>query len=141
MTPRILLNATPCVFALAAIVSCGGGDGPSSSPSGPISSTQSADGNWFANPGFEDGDLPWITLHPQEGVGFTLSQEFAHGGSSSAHLSMHDPAFAEGSKVYYLVQEVDPGEFPDVVRGFYRVEDWQKSTRGVPPVRRYRLRP
>ena len=61
-------------------------------------------------------------------MGFTLSQEFAHGGSSSAHLSMHDPAFAEGSKVYYLVQEVDPGEFPDVVRGFYRVEDWQKST-------------
>jgi len=130
---RRVLRAALGVVAAGAIVSCGGGNGNSGNgttpePSGPLSATQSADGNWLANPGFEQGAEPWITLHPQEGVGFTLSTDYAHSGADSAHLAMHDAADASGSKVYYLVQEVKPGEFPDVVRGFYRVQNWQKNT-------------
>lgn len=128
MTPRILLRAALVVLPVALIGACGGGSGggTSATPEGPISSTQSADGNWLANHGFEDGAEPWISLAPDSG--FSVSADFAHSGSSSAFLHMKDPAFAEGSKVYYLVQEVDPGEFPDVVRGFYRVESWKKNT-------------
>ncbi len=125
---RHVLHVVLGLLAAGGIGSCGGGGGNGATPSGPISRTQSANGNWLANPGFEEGAEPWITLHPQEGVGFTLTQDYAHNGTSSAHLSMHDPASAEGSKVYYLVQEVDPGDFPEVVRGFYRVENWQKNT-------------
>lgn len=128
MTPP-LRRIVPAALALGFVLGCGGGgSGATPEPSGPISSTQSADGNWLINPGFEGGAEPWITLHPQQGVGFTLSQDYVHTGSNSAHLAMHDPASAEGSKVYYLVQEIAPGEFPDVVRGFYRVEGWQKNT-------------
>ena len=137
MTIRRLIRAAFVAFALALIVSCGGGDdgtSPTNSPGGTSGATatsgptQPPGGNWLANPGFEEGDQPWITLHPEEGVGFTLSQDFVHSGSTSALLHMQDPADAEGSKVYYLVQEIEPGELPDVVRGFYRVENWQKST-------------
>jgi hypothetical protein len=120
--------AITVLLCLALGAACGGDDGTQDGSEGPSGPTQSADGNWLINSGFEEGAEPWITLHPQEGVGFTVSQDFAHSGSNSALLSMHDPAEAEGSKVYYLVQEVAPGEFPDVVRGYYRVENWRKST-------------
>ena len=130
MTHRNFLRILAPALLMTLAGACGGGDdgGKTPAPSGQITSTQSADGNWFANPGFEEGDEPWISLHPQEGVGFTVSQDFAHSASSSALLSMRDPASAEGAKVYYLVQELTPGELPEVVRGFYRVENWVKST-------------
>jgi hypothetical protein len=116
------------------LAACGGDDGGGEEatdtppPAPAVSVTQPADGNWFVNAGFEEGAEPWITLHPQEGVGFTVSQDFAHSGSNSALLRMRDPADAEGAKVYYLVQEVSPGDFPDTIRGYYRVENWVKNT-------------
>ena len=137
MTIRRLILAALVVFALATMVSCGGGNDGSSATSSPDGSTGAtatngptppAGGNWLVNPGFEEGDQPWVTLHPEEGVGFTLSQDFVHAGSNSALLRMRDPASAEGAKVYYLVQEIEPGELPEVVRGYYRVENWQKNT-------------
>jgi hypothetical protein len=128
MAHRNFARLLATALIVAAAGACGGDDGGQAEPSGQISSTQSADGNWFANPGLEEGDEPWISLHPQEGVGFTISQDVAHSGSNSALLSMRDPASAEGAKVYYLVQEIAPGEFPEVVRGYYRVENWQKNT-------------
>jgi len=130
MTGHIPLRAAMAAFALALVSACGGSDdgGTSGTPASPITSTQSADGNWFANAGFEEGADPWISLHPEEGVGFTVSQDFAHSGLNSALLRMRDPASAEGAKVYYLVQELAPGELPEVIRGYYRVENWQKNT-------------
>ena len=82
--------------------------------------------NLLVNPGFEDGADPWITLDPD--TGFVVSEEFAQSGSSSALLPMRDDIDAEGANVYYLVQELTPAEFPDVVRGFYRVENWRQGT-------------
>jgi len=123
--PAALLAA-----ALAFIAACsGGGDDTTPVTSGDGTSPSACDnlpGNLLANPSFEAGPEPWITLADESG--FEATREQAHCGAASAVLRMHDPATAEGSKVYYLVQEINPDQFPDTVRGFYRVEDWNHGT-------------
>jgi len=42
---------------------------------------------------------------------------------------MRDPAEASGAKVYYLVQEITPKEMPELICGYYRVENWVKGSR------------
>jgi hypothetical protein len=85
--------------------------------------------NLFHNPGFESGADPWCTVHPEEPTTFQVSQGFAHSGQSSAYLRMRVPAEEEGNaKVFYLVQEVTPEQFPELVSGYYRVEHWTKGT-------------
>lgn len=116
---------------LAAACSGGGGPGKTASPSapgsaGPLATSPPAGTNLLVNGGFEDGPEPWITLAPESG--FEITQEQAHSGSSAAVLRMHDPAEAQGAKVYYLVQEISPKEMPEVVRGYYRVENWHRGT-------------
>jgi hypothetical protein len=85
--------------------------------------------NMFHNPGFESGREPWCSLHAGEVPPFEVSQDYAHSGESSALLQMRVPAEEEGNaKVFYLVQEVMPEEFPDLISGYYRVENWTKGT-------------
>jgi hypothetical protein len=133
------LRCAAVVVAAALLAACSsGGEETRPAPSGttaapgPVtdgsspSPCQDRPGNLLTNPSFEQGSDPWITLAPESG--FEVTQEQARCGASSAVLRMHDPAGAEGSKVYYLVQEINPAEFPDVVSGFYRVEDWNKGT-------------
>jgi len=85
--------------------------------------------NMFHNPGFELGGDPWCSLHAGAVPPFEVSQDYAHSGESSALLQMRVPAEEEGhAKVFYLVQEVMPEEFPDVMSGYYRVENWTKGT-------------
>jgi hypothetical protein len=88
-------------------------------------------GNLLSNPGLENGSEPWITLAPESG--FVVTDEKALSGSFSALERMLDAETAEGSgptksKVYYLVQEIVPDEFPEVVRGNYLVENWVPGT-------------
>jgi len=115
-------------FALA----CSGGGSDEGSPTGSGQATicptaaQEAQGNLLINPGFEGGSEPWITLAPESG--FEVTQDQAYSGTSSARLRMRDVIEAEGAKVYYLVQEINPATFPEVIRGFYRVENWNKGT-------------
>ncbi len=90
------------------------------------SGKETAGENLLKNPGFENGTDPWITLEPASG--FVVSWEQAHSGASSALLKMRDPAGASGAKVYYLVQEMNPAQFPDVLEGYYCVENWNKGT-------------
>jgi hypothetical protein len=85
-----------------------------------------ATGNLLLNPSFEEGAEPWISLDPEST--FEVSQAQAHSGFSSALLHMEDPVEAEGSKVYYLVQEISPEEFPEVLQGNYFVENWSRGT-------------
>ena len=111
--------ARPHFAALAlvatVVVACGGGDDEGGNPPG----------NLLQNSGLESGTEPWITL--ADDAGFEVTQDQALAGISSAVLRMNDPAEATGSKVYYLVQELTPEEFPEVLRGAYRVENWQRG--------------
>ncbi|HEU4759596.1 MAG TPA: hypothetical protein VFT91_06385 [Dehalococcoidia bacterium] len=83
-----------------------------------------ATSNVFGNPGFEDGRDPWFSLKAPD---FELAN-VAHSGQNSAHLMMRDGPETAGAKVYYLVQEVNPTEFPEVISGYYRVDNWVKGT-------------
>src|SRR5574341_1709288 len=120
-------------WALVILLSlaCSGGSdegSPTGNAQPPICPTAAPDpqGNLLINPGFEEGSAPWITLAAESG--FEVTQEQTHSGTSSARLRMRDPVEAVDAKVYYLVQEITPATFPEVVRGFYRVENWSKGT-------------
>ncbi len=102
------------LLALAAACTGGNGGGVTSIP-----------GNLFVNPGLEDGRDPWFSIRPPD---FILSSDVAHSGSTSAYLQMRDDEESPETKVYYLVQEVTPEEFPEVISGYYRVENWVKGT-------------
>lgn len=107
-----------------AVLSCGGQEAqPQATPTTP---QPVGGGNLFQNPGFEDGRDPWFSLKEPD---FIRVENQANSGNASALLQMRDPPEAEGAKVYYLVQEIEPKEFPEVVKGFYRVENWKKETR------------
>ncbi|GAG02138.1 unnamed protein product, partial [marine sediment metagenome] len=85
--------------------------------------------NLFHNPDFEAGGEPWCSLHLEETPPFEVSQELAHSGESSALLRMRVPAEEGGkARVFYLVQEVISGQFPELISGYYRVENWTKGT-------------
>jgi hypothetical protein len=81
--------------------------------------------NLFGNPGLEDDSQYWFALH-DETVETTTA--VAHSGQASAHLMMRDTADVTGAKVYYLVQEVAPAEFPELISGYYRVDNWVRGT-------------
>lgn len=81
--------------------------------------------NVFANPGFEDGSAPWCFLKPPP---FIRSEDVAQSGSASARLPLRAEESEEGNKIVYLVQEIEPQEWPELLSGHYRVENWNKGT-------------
>jgi hypothetical protein len=84
--------------------------------------------NTFQNGGFERGARPWTSLTAEAwGTPWRLTDEVAHGGRESALLQMRASADATGSKVFGVVQEVGPQQFPDVLSGYYRVNSWQRG--------------
>lgn len=110
---------------LALAAACDGDDGDGG---------RMSEGNLFPNPGFEEGRDPacgpdqfqcWFSLKPPD---FILSEDVAHSGSASAYLRMRDNKESPATKVYYLVQEITAEEFPEVISGYYRVDDWVKGT-------------
>ena len=103
------------------------GPQPFLSPPAPVPATE----NVLAIPGFEECTdaspgpcSPWFALKPPN---FQLADN-AHSGEVSAMLRMRELESAAGTTVYYLVQEVAPTEFPEVLSGFYRVENWLRGT-------------
>lgn len=103
-TPSPALMATPCV--------------PQSPPEGQA--------NLLHNAGFESGLDPWCVLQEPK---FEVSKDYAHSGQASAMLSMRVPAETVSEhETNYLAQEVMPEEFPELVSGYYRVENWSKGT-------------
>jgi hypothetical protein len=123
------LRAAALTVTAALLAACSGGDdeitAPPTTEGGAPAACEQA-GNLLTNSSFETGNEPWITLAPESG--FEVTQEQAHCGAASAVLRMHDPASAAESKVYYLVQEINPQQFPETIRGFYRVENWNHGT-------------
>jgi len=117
---RPALLAAGLAIAAWALAACSGGSDGGNGQPGP-------GGNLFVNPGFENGSDPWFSL--AKDASFVRAEELSHGGKASAHLQMRDALPDSGHKVYYLVQEITPQSFPDVVRGYYRVENWRHGTR------------
>jgi len=113
---RAVLFAAAVVALSVAITACSNSDGGREPPAG---------GNLFPNPSFEEGRDPWYSLKPPD---FELAQDVAHSGQASALLRMSDSVEQAGAKIYYLVQEVAPQEFPEVISGYYRVDGWVKGT-------------
>jgi hypothetical protein len=84
--------------------------------------------NLLRNPGFENGEQPWISLSGAGwGAPFRVSDAAAHGGDHSALLEMRAEEEA-GSKVFGVVQEIQPDEFPELISGYYRVGQWKRGT-------------
>jgi hypothetical protein len=84
--------------------------------------------NLFGNPGFEDGEEPWISLTTEAwGTRFRVSDAAAHTGKYSAFLEMRAMPEA-GSKVFGVVQEIKPQEFPELISGYYHVGEWKRGT-------------
>lgn len=117
MTPAFRALAAALALAGLATVTAACNDGESA-PSG-------EDGNLFGNPSFEEGRDPWFSLKPPD---FRLSNDIDHSGGHSAYLPLEATEEEVNEKIIYLVQEVEPEEFPQMISGFYRVENWNKGT-------------
>ena len=114
---RLVPLAVVAVVGVAIVTSVCGDDEQGSAPD--------ASGNLFGNPGFENGRDPWFSLKPPD---FTVSDNAPLAGAGAALLEMRAPLDASGPAVYYLIQEISPTEFPEVISGYYRVENWTKGT-------------
>ncbi|MEX2158496.1 MAG: DUF192 domain-containing protein [Dehalococcoidia bacterium] len=86
------------------------------------------EGNLFANPGFEQGKDPWISLDTEAwGTPFAVSSEQAVDGTNSASLTLRSEDGGP-ARVYGVVQEIAPQDFPEVISGSYCVTRWEKGT-------------
>lgn len=120
---RFPTAAGAAIILAVAAAACSGSGGDDTA-----FSTPDATGNLFRNASFEEGSDPWYSLADDPSADFQLTDDLAHTGTMSAHLHMDDPASASGDKVYYLIQDVDPEEFPEYLEGYYRVENWDHQT-------------
>jgi hypothetical protein len=129
-TVRLGLLAIAALALLVLAAACDEeAGGPTSTPGACVpQEPPEGQANMFHNPDFESGGDPWCSLHTEEVSPFEVSQDFAHSGQSSALLRMRMSSEESGAKVFYLVQEVMPEEFPELVSGYYRVENWIKGT-------------
>jgi len=86
--------------------------------------------NLFQNGSFESGPAPWISLTTEAwGTPFSVTDERAHSGKQSAFLELRAKSEDTGPKVFGVVQELSPpAEFPEVISGYYRVEDWVRGS-------------
>ena len=118
----LLPIAVLLAFALAA---CGESAKPVACAGVPPNVTS---GNLFANPSFEEGPEPWCSLTTETwGTPFSVSDAQAQGGEKSAHLQLRLEVGGD-VRVFGVVQEVAPEEFPDVLSGCYYVDRWQQGT-------------
>lgn len=116
---------TAALGAGLAGVACGGGE---PQPAGTAAAGDTG-ANLFANPGFEEGEEPWFSMTTEAwGTPFRVSDAFAHGGRYSALLEMRAGSEASGARVFGVVQEITPRQFPELLSGYYRVEDWVRGT-------------
>jgi hypothetical protein len=117
--------------ALVFVVGCGGESSSQRTAATPRQPGTGADvpENVFQNGSFELGEAPWISLSSEAwGTPFRLTDEVAHSGRYSALLEMRAPSEATGAKVFGVVQEVSPSQFPEIISGYYRVNSWQRGT-------------
>ena len=89
----------------------------------------SGDANLLENASFEDGGDPWFSLDSETwGEPFTVSDQQAKHGDSSALLELRSATEPGPERIYGAVQDVTTETFPDVLSGSYYVERWQRGT-------------
>ena len=128
--PSPLLGLASVVALALTLAACGGGGGGAAAPTDTPPPTRPPEANLLENPGFEEGEEPWFSLDSEAwGKPFTVSTRQAHSGSQSALLELRseDPG-PDRTRVYGVVQEVSPEEFPEVLSGWYYVENWRQGT-------------
>ena len=120
------LLAPAAFFVL--MTTCGEGAAPAACGEFTPTRAASTQGNVFANPGFEEGAGPWCSLATETwGTPFSVSQQQAHSGASSALLQLRSQEGGE-VRVFGLLQEVAPERLPDVLSGCYYVDRWERGT-------------
>ena len=120
LVPLLLL---PLVVLLIAIA-CGGDNGGGADTQGNLFNDASFEGDFDASCRSDSLNC-WFSL---KAPNFTVSQAQANSGSNSAMLEMREGVGSDLTKVFYLVQEVNPTEFPEVISGSYFVENWAPGT-------------
>lgn len=122
----------PALCLLAAVVLAGacGGTEPQPEATPPCQDIDiDVPANLFVNPGFEKGEEPWFSMTtPAWGTPFGVSDAGACGGQRSALLGMRAGPAETGARVFGVVQEIAPDTLPEVISGYYRVEDWTRGT-------------
>ena len=117
---------------LLAVAACGGGDGDvdggNACANPDLAGGAAAAENRFANPGFEEGREPWFSKTDSWGTSFSVSDARPHSGEHSGLLELRSDEQAGSNRVYGIVQEISPEEFPEIVSGFYCVERWEQGT-------------
>lgn len=85
--------------------------------------------NLLKNGGFEEGHDGWTTLTTEAWVPhFDVSESVSHTGQRSALLRMRSDASTPSTRIWGVAQEIEAASFPQIVRGFYRVENWHRGT-------------
>ncbi|MGB6896754.1 MAG: hypothetical protein WBF37_12540 [Dehalococcoidia bacterium] len=116
------------LFAGALLLSAGCGGGATQPAPSPPSGGAAVSENLFLNPDFEEGEQPWFSMTTQAwGPPFEVSGSAADSENQSALLQMRAGPEAAGARVFGVVQEITPEHFPELVSGYYRVEDWARG--------------
>lgn len=103
--------------------------GMSIAPTATAAPNPEAGGNLLINPGFEAGSEPWFSMDtPAWGTPFRVTDTVAHSGGRSAILEMRAGPEVTGPKVFGVVQEISPARFPELLSGYYRVQNWLRGT-------------
>lgn len=86
-------------------------------------------GNLLVNPSFENGREGWKWMDwSQHWVDFDIKTGKGHSGKKSAYLKLDYGVDAPKVRIHGVVQELKPSRFPDVVKGWYRVENWKRGS-------------
>lgn len=126
MVRRLPVLVATCLLALVAL------SGPGC---GSEAGLPSASDNLLANPGFEEGPEPWVSLTtPRWGTPFEVSTAQAHASQASAYLKMRSdglemwPEGRRDMQVFGVVQDLSAQEFPERLSGYYYVDSWERGS-------------
>jgi hypothetical protein len=118
---------TFAILLIAAMATLGAacGDDDGRAPHGDAD----VESNLLQNASFEAGPNPWFSLTTEAwGTPFAVSSQVAHSGESSAYLELRAPAELRGARVFGVVQEDSLQGFPELLSGYYYVDNWLKGT-------------
>lgn len=92
-----------------------------------------ASSNLFANASFEEGREPWTSLAAPERphwMDFEISDQVAKSGLHAALLALHATGtIHRGARIWGLVRDFEKQPLPQIVSGWYRVENWKRGSK------------